>query len=601
MPGLTRYVERFNEDEKRILGVFFTNSDKSVFALKNLPEDTKAALFARYSRSSMSMRRLFLKEFVRDPETGEYYEGFEEHIGALEKASKFRVGGARAGKFMDVVFAQYGDDSVIDSASGHVALEGVDQVTAKKIEDGRLAGYIEKSSRYVDFTARLALDSEGLITGPAKNGGSFLYKEYPEIMYSSVAGTYTYTMDLLFNAVIDMHDAVSRQLRQATPIEEQLFEINVGGERRKVAFKDIASTNGIDAEKEEKKALAAYNVSIKAKTFDLTRGPLPASTMTNLGWHASFRSFDHSLIKMLASDFAPDAEAANFCYEELAALEPSLIKRVKGSHGMQEAEYLAGQKERLRALARDVTRGLRPRRTYDADLLHRDDDRQASLEVAAAALYPYTNVSMSQLEARLYELEGAGDRVVSRVIKASAEGRTNRRHKLPRAFENAQVMFEFEGNFGIFRDLQRNRFTLQERQKLTTANGYDMPPIIIDAGREGLFKDAMEASDALYKELVLRKPAYAETAVTFAHRVKWIATCDIRQAAWFLELRSGPQGHPDYRRRAQLAYKQLNETLPTLVNDTTMQFIDMNEYPLERLSAAHKTEEKLEALKPKRA
>ena len=110
-------------------------------------------------------------------------------------------------------------------------------------------------------------------------------------------------------------------------------------------------------------------------------------------------------------------------------------------------------------------------------------------------------------------------------------------------------MLEFEGNFGIFRDLQRNRFTLQVRQKLTTSNGYDMPPVILDAGMEGVFKDAMEASDSLHMALLDKLPEYAETAVTFAHRVKWIATCDMRQASWFFELRSGPQGHPDLQEK----------------------------------------------------
>lgn len=598
MPGMTKFVEKFSDEEKRILEVFFTNADRGVFALKNLPEDTKAALFARYSRSSMSMRSLFLKEFIRDPGTGEYYEGFLEHVDALEKASKFRVGGARSEKFMDVVFAQYGDDSVIDSASGHIAAEGVDQLSAKSIEDGRLAGYIEKSSRYVDFTKQFALDEDGQVVGQVKEGGHFLYKEYPEVRRSDLRDTFTYTMDLLFDSVSRMHNAVAQQIRDATPLEEQTFEISVGNEKRTLKFGDISSAKGIDAAKEEKNAVAAYNTSIRTKAFDLTRGPLPAATMTNLGWHASFRSFDHSLVKLFASPFEPNKDTALACFEELASLEPSLIKRVREPHGINEVGYLIAQRTRLELLADRVLQNIPQQKTVDTASVHVEEDKAASRRIAAALLYPYAhNVSMNQL---LRTLEAKGDSVSEEVILTAVAGRTNRRHKLPRAFENANVMLEFEGNFGIFRDLQRNRFTLQERQKLTTENGYDMPPVIIDAGMEGVFKDSMEASDALYKELLVRLPAYAETAVTFAHRVKWIATCDIRQAAWFLELRSGPQGHPDYRRRAQLGYKLLNASMPTTVNEHTMGFMDMKEYPLERLSAAHKTERKLEEMRLKR-
>ena len=355
MPGLTKFVERFSDEDKYVLGHFFTNTDKGTFALQNLPEDTKAALFARYSRSAKSMRRLFLDEFIKDPDTGQYYEGFFEHMKALDAASKFRVGGSRAQKLVEVVVAQYGDDSVIDSASGHIALEGVDQITAKDTEDGRLAGYIEKSSRYVSFVEQLSVDSEGFVTGktaPGESGGRFLYKEYPEIQYSNLSNYYVATMDTLFNTVAKMHESVSKKLREAKPIEEQTFDIKIGERTEKVKFADISAINGIDVEKEMKKAQSAYNISIKAKTFDLTRGPMPASTMTNLGWHASFRSFDHSLVKLLASDFKPSVETADAAYAELFALEPSLIKRVKEKHGTEEVEYLRKQKNVLKELAR---------------------------------------------------------------------------------------------------------------------------------------------------------------------------------------------------------------------------------------------------------
>jgi hypothetical protein len=59
--------ETFTVDEQRILSTYFTNLDRPVFALVNLPEVVKGALFARYSRSAKSLRRLFLDEFLREP------------------------------------------------------------------------------------------------------------------------------------------------------------------------------------------------------------------------------------------------------------------------------------------------------------------------------------------------------------------------------------------------------------------------------------------------------------------------------------------------------------------------------------------------------
>ncbi|EQD79152.1 hypothetical protein B1B_00345, partial [mine drainage metagenome] len=113
-------------------------------------------------------------------------------------ANRFSIGGKRANAFFKRVFAEYGDDSVIDNAGDHIAIEGVDQQEAKYIEHGRLAGYIEKSTRYVDFTSKYKIDAEGYILEKSTGGdGSYLYKEYEPVMQSPLSGAYTQTMDLL--------------------------------------------------------------------------------------------------------------------------------------------------------------------------------------------------------------------------------------------------------------------------------------------------------------------------------------------------------------------------------------------------------------------
>ena len=50
--------------ERAALAPHFTNLDRPVFALVNLPETVKGALFARYSRYQGTLRRLFLDEFA---------------------------------------------------------------------------------------------------------------------------------------------------------------------------------------------------------------------------------------------------------------------------------------------------------------------------------------------------------------------------------------------------------------------------------------------------------------------------------------------------------------------------------------------------------
>src|SRR5207249_10967624 len=90
-------AEEFTDEERNLLEPYFTNLDGPVFALVNLPEVTKGALFARYSRSPKSLRRLFLDEFAGD---------------ALPTATDAAVGAERAEQLYERVFLEYGDDSV---------------------------------------------------------------------------------------------------------------------------------------------------------------------------------------------------------------------------------------------------------------------------------------------------------------------------------------------------------------------------------------------------------------------------------------------------------------------------------------------------------
>lgn len=137
LSGLERFVERFNPEETRILSVFFSNTTQPVFYLRNtLEEGEKGALVARYSRSAKSMRRLYLDEFVRDSPKDPFPPELLERVDLLEKLQGLRnKGRERAAKLHKRVIAGFGDDSVLDSSSGTVAIEGVDQLVTKEIEN----------------------------------------------------------------------------------------------------------------------------------------------------------------------------------------------------------------------------------------------------------------------------------------------------------------------------------------------------------------------------------------------------------------------------------------------------------------------------------
>lgn len=114
------HVEVFTDDEQRTLAPYVTNLDRPVFGLVNLPQVTAAALFARYSRSAKSLRRLLLDEFLTDK--GEIRPAMAD------------AGTARASDLFGRVLADYGDNSVAQLAGVHLACEQVSQPLAKAIE-----------------------------------------------------------------------------------------------------------------------------------------------------------------------------------------------------------------------------------------------------------------------------------------------------------------------------------------------------------------------------------------------------------------------------------------------------------------------------------
>src|SRR5579885_1331243 len=150
--------EPFTPEEEAVLRRYVTNLYEPVFALVNLPEVVKGALFARYSRSSKSLRRLFLDEFVGDLDI----EG-DQTIDAT-------VGLRRAEELYDRVFMEYGDDSVAQLGGVHLACEQASNLLTKVLEWGRLMSYLEQSTRYIAYDARI--------------GGRYRYYRDPEVLGS---------------------------------------------------------------------------------------------------------------------------------------------------------------------------------------------------------------------------------------------------------------------------------------------------------------------------------------------------------------------------------------------------------------------------------
>src|SRR6266480_984131 len=134
-------VETFSEAERARLAPHVTNLDRPVFALVNLPETVKGALFARYSRYPGTLRRLFLDEFADSlPEISATYDDAE---------------GERAAKLYETIFLGYGDDSVAQLGGAHIACEWTSNLLTKILQRPRLAAYLEQSTRYIAYDTQL--------------------------------------------------------------------------------------------------------------------------------------------------------------------------------------------------------------------------------------------------------------------------------------------------------------------------------------------------------------------------------------------------------------------------------------------------------------
>ena len=131
-------VESFTDAERALLRAHVTNLDRPVFALVNLPETVKGALFARYSRYPGTLRRLLLDEFAAD---------LPDHLDTVAGAGDT----TRAAQLYERIFLGYGDDSVAQLGGAHVACEWVSNVLTKVLQRPRLGAYLEQSTRYIAY------------------------------------------------------------------------------------------------------------------------------------------------------------------------------------------------------------------------------------------------------------------------------------------------------------------------------------------------------------------------------------------------------------------------------------------------------------------
>lgn len=532
--------EDFSEGQLQILKRYVTNTKSHIFALRNLPEVIKGALFSRYSRSSLGLRALLLKEFVANDETaftsitGEQSSSTEEQLLAIKRAQNF----------YDRILDGYGDDSIGELGGAHLAIENVSMLAAKIIEDNRVGGSpLEKSTRYIYFDQKV--------------NGEYLFYREPILMTSAFRDTYLETCNMLF-------ETYSKLIPPMTAIMEKRFP------------------------KEAEISKIAYNSALRAKVLDCLRGLLPASTLTNMGLFGNGRFFEYLLHKLHCNNLVELQEISKRSYEELSQIIPSFVRRSEPSHRTHESfsQYYEATQTQIRLTAEQfVGKGQKEDRAAKVRLLDYDPD--SIYKVAAALLFPYCEQGLPEL---IEQMKRLTEEQLATILDAAATSRENRRHKSPRALEHVNFTFEILADFGVYRDLHRHRILTQERQRLTCHYGFWTPPEILGSSIESEYCEALNRAKEVFDLMAAELPEEAQYVVPMAFNIRWYFHINLRGLQWLCELRSQASGHPTYRHIAQEMAKQVCRAIPPF--ERFFKFVDYDGYELGRLGQEQRQVEK---------
>jgi thymidylate synthase ThyX len=487
-------------DERARLAPHVTDLDGPVFALVNLPETVKGALFARYSRYPGTLRRLFLEEFADSlPSTGAAWDGDE---------------GTRAAELYERIFVGYGDDSVAQLGGAHVAVEWTSNVLTKVLQRPRLASYLEQSTRYIAYDAPMP-------------GGGYRYYRDP-----ALGPEYEAAMDALF-------DAYAAALPRVRAWVDETFP----------------RTDG--------EPPAARARAVQAKALDLLRGLLPAASLSHMGIYASGQAYEQLILHLLAHPL-PEARAyGTMILDAIKAVMPSFVSRVeRPDRGGEWVRYLEARRDATERWVGHL--GLDRREAAPEDrpsvrLLQVDGDEDRLL---AALLFESAAASEGETLAAVGRLPAderarlLGDLVGERRNRRHRPGRGF--EALRYRFE---VVSDY-GAFRDLQ--RHRMLTVQWQpltpdlgasvpDEVVDAGCGDLYARALDRSRAEYER---LAADGLHDA--------APYALCLGYRIRYVLDLNAREAMHLIELRSGREGHPSYRAVAHEMHAQIAERHPAV-------------------------------------
>jgi len=532
------------EEERYLLEPFFTNLDKSVYAVTFLPPEVIGALCSRTSRAKEDLRMIFLNEFIKPflEEKSDYEESLRALIDFLHKYPiELIFSNPKGREFYIKWLAQFGDDSIAQMAGTYLIYSGISQVAIKHIEDMRIGiAPIEKSTRYIDFSA--------------KN-----YYIDPLLEKMGLASEYRVAMDALFETYSSLLEKYLTYLKKQYP--------------------------------EEKESL------LKTKAFDVIRKILPTSVLSQLSLFGNGQAFEYLINRSLSHKLSEVRWLGQRAKEELDKIIPAFLRRVESPESADYRKYLSERGERIQTTLKEINWQNPSRSDLDGfsreqvsvKLLEYDPDGEN--KIIAGLLYlelkePYENI--------LQKVRRLSAQNKEKILQEVLKDRKFKYYKIPRAFENTYLRFEILMNIGAWRDLHRHRIHTQYRQKFDIYNGFDIPEELREANLDEEYSAAIKRAEEVFLKIEKNDQDIAQYCCTLAHKVRFIQYQNLRQFFWEAELRTIPEGHPDYRKIEQEKIRLVQKIYPLI---SRYLLVDMNDYEFARRGVFDKIKKKEEELK----
>lgn len=538
-------ASQFSYEDLRLVSPFFTNMDQSVYAVTMLPAEVIGALCSMTSRAKEDLREILLNQYTKKflEEDSEYSRSLKAFIDFLHQyPAEVIFSNPKAREFYVKWLAQFGDDSIAQMAGTHLVYASLSQLAIKQIEDQRMGlAPIEKSTRYVDYSSKVA--------------GSYRYYTDPTLQEMGLKEEYQRVMDNLFDTYTVLLAEYKEFLKKKHPDAEERL--------------------------------------INTKAFDTVRTILPVSTLSQLALFGNGQAFEYMANRMLDHKLGEVRWAAQRAVEELSKIIPAFLRRVGEESAQKYRQYKSGMSQRVRDMMKEVGwQGTQHENGHSSPYVKLlEFDMNGEDKVVAGLIFQEIHEPM---EVVLGMVKQMSVEQKEKILKAALEGRVYKYYKAPRAFENAYLKFEICMNIGAWRDLHRHRAHTQYRQLFSIHNGFDIPQGLVEAGLDGRFIASIKQAEELFLKIEKMNPDLAQYACTMAHRVRFIQLQNFRAFFWETELRTIPQGHPDYRVIEQEKAKQFQRIYPLL---SKYLLVDMGDYDFARRGDSAQILKKEEELK----